>query len=160
MRETAISVVRGVFVVGVGYSFLIVSVLAREVPSDCLTSAQVWIALIEATLPLLIVIAINYSLVGFCLRLIRRRLLLFVAGSASAAWVMLSAALAINLAGGAIFRSAADKGYSMDALQQCVPRMATDFINATAGWLFWATIAVLFVTGVLAAQRALREGSD
>lgn len=160
MKETVMSVVRGILLVGVGYLILILSTFAREVPSDCMTSMQVWSALIEATLPLLIVIAINYSLVGFCLRLIRRRLLHFFAGSAWAACVMLFAALAVDLAGGAVFRAAADKGYSMDALQQCVPRMATDFINATAGWLFWATIAVLLVTGVLAAQQASNEGSD
>jgi hypothetical protein len=160
MKETAMSIARGILLVVVGYLLLVMFVLLREVPSDCRTAVQIWSVLIEATLPLLIVIAINYWLVGFCLRRIRRRILLFIAGFGWATCVLLSAALAVELAGSAVFRAADAMGYSMDALQQCVPRMATDFLNATAGWLFWAAVAVLLVTGVLAAERALRDASD
>jgi len=160
MKVAAMSIFRGILLVGFGYLMLIVLVLVRVVPSDCRATAEVWSFLTEATLPLLVIIAINCSLMGFCLRFVRPRPLLFVAGCGWVAFVMLSAALAVNFAGGAIFRAAADMGYSMSALQQCVPRMATDFINATAGWLFWATVVVLLATGMLAAERVLRRDAD
>lgn len=129
------------------HAALIFMLAHRIVPTDCLKDASVWVVLMAAMLPLLVALSFSLLVVSAGRRLVSRSFFKWIGLLAWLPLVLVSVATAVWLGGQMVFVAAAANGYSLDALQQCVPRITSDFLNATGGFLFWSAIGVALVAG-------------